>query len=618
MSKHASFVVIFSLLISGATQAGYIHQQNQFYNEPFEYWYTIYSNGYVVIHHAVQGQVFQFDVTHDGHDADINLITADENAGPVTIEILPFHGQNHGADNVKEIRLAVPGVTSVIQALSVAYNVGDLGPVAATRIENDFKCEFGHIMNDITVGSLWGTLDAHTMRNITITNQTSPPPGQPGARIYMRGDYSHRLDVLADDLEYLQIDGSVFSGASFHVGGDAWYVEFGQSTVYDGVGFEVDHDLHEFVCYGVWNGDLTVGHDWLLGHYIADPSFEGTITVENDYWANVTSQTTWYTPIVVGDPELGVGDWRGSLTTPLNWPIFAPITIHGHVAYSGSITSGADLWQDYPISVGGDMDGLIDVTGSIPCDITIGSSMTGRIVTSLDLTGNIVIGGDMASDTAGIWIGRNLSSSGLAHGHIIVNGMFGGAPNCTVQIAGIMENPTAFISFNYDAPPPLDSWPAYPPSAVRVGANLYYETEPSLHIWGISKCRGDMDNSHAVDFNDINPFVQALSYPGDYALAYPGLAGSMVWHGDCTCDGAFNFADINPFVARIGKPCDPNCAGADGPPSAPPEQTAEALRTHVRPENRVPLLSIVAQTAMQARSRAVRDYWQAVYEHLTR
>jgi len=559
MSKHASFVVVCSLLIGGTTYAGYIHQQNQFYNEPLGYWYSIQPNSVVMIHHAVQGQVFQFDVTYDGQDTDINLITADENAGPVTIEVLPFHGQNYGADNVMEIRLGnIAGVTGVIQGLSVMFNVGDLGPVTATRIENDFKCEYGHITNDVTVGSLWGTLDAHSMQNVRVTDATAPPPGSglPRPRIINRGaSYAYTVYV-AGDLEYLELYGALAEGGLIDVDGDALGIVLGATSSYGNI--DVEQDLYEFTCWGAWGGDLRIGHDWLLGHYINNPSSDGTITVENDYRATVISAGTWYTPIVVGTPERIVGNWYGSLSTPRNWSIFAPITIGGHMFPSGSIISGWYLPAHADISVGGNMEGEIQVwrdeypppgPGHVLSDITVVGDLKGRILAQGDLTGNIVVGANMTGEAAYIQV-ENLNSTGLDRGHIIVNGMFGAAVNCTVEILGQIIGP-AFVCFNYDAPPPPDSWPVYPPSAVRVGANSYYETEPSLHIWGISNCRGDMDNNHALDFNDINPLVQAIGDPDGYDLAYPGLGGSRVWHCDCNCDFSCNFDDINAFVELI-------------------------------------------------------------------
>ena len=60
---------------------------------------------------------------------------------------------------------------------------------------------------------------------------------------------------------------------------------------------------------------------------------------------------------------------------------------------------------------------------------------------------------------------------------------------------------------------------------------------------------GDMDCDGDVDFDDINPFVLALSGEAAYLAQYP----DCVWlNGDCDGDGDVDFDDINPFVALIG------------------------------------------------------------------
>jgi hypothetical protein len=56
---------------------------------------------------------------------------------------------------------------------------------------------------------------------------------------------------------------------------------------------------------------------------------------------------------------------------------------------------------------------------------------------------------------------------------------------------------------------------------------------------------GDLDCDGAVTFDDINPFVLALSNPATYEAAYPNC---NIWNADCNSDGLVNFDDINPFV----------------------------------------------------------------------
>jgi subtilisin family serine protease len=60
---------------------------------------------------------------------------------------------------------------------------------------------------------------------------------------------------------------------------------------------------------------------------------------------------------------------------------------------------------------------------------------------------------------------------------------------------------------------------------------------------------GDLNCDGTIDFDDINPFVLALSNPTAYQAAYPNC---NILNGDCDFDGDVDFDDINPFVALLG------------------------------------------------------------------
>lgn len=60
---------------------------------------------------------------------------------------------------------------------------------------------------------------------------------------------------------------------------------------------------------------------------------------------------------------------------------------------------------------------------------------------------------------------------------------------------------------------------------------------------------GDLNCDGVVDFDDINPFVIALSGEAAYYAAYPDCNW---YNADCNEDGAVDFDDINPFVNMIG------------------------------------------------------------------
>ncbi|MEW6249275.1 MAG: penicillin acylase family protein [Planctomycetota bacterium] len=60
--------------------------------------------------------------------------------------------------------------------------------------------------------------------------------------------------------------------------------------------------------------------------------------------------------------------------------------------------------------------------------------------------------------------------------------------------------------------------------------------------------RGDLNCDEAVNFDDINPFVLALTDPAGYGQQYPNCS---IITGDINRDGVVNFDDINPFVAVL-------------------------------------------------------------------
>jgi predicted small integral membrane protein len=64
----------------------------------------------------------------------------------------------------------------------------------------------------------------------------------------------------------------------------------------------------------------------------------------------------------------------------------------------------------------------------------------------------------------------------------------------------------------------------------------------------VGGCTGDTNCDDMVDFDDINPFVLALSDPAGYASAYPNC---NILSADCNGDGFVDFDDINPFVAIL-------------------------------------------------------------------
>ena len=78
-------------------------------------------------------------------------------------------------------------------------------------------------------------------------------------------------------------------------------------------------------------------------------------------------------------------------------------------------------------------------------------------------------------------------------------------------------------------------------------------TSPDLNKNGIpDECeglKGDLNCDGKIDFDDIDPFVLALSDKGAYQAQYP----NCLWlNADCNKDGHVNFDDVDPFVSLIG------------------------------------------------------------------
>jgi hypothetical protein len=68
------------------------------------------------------------------------------------------------------------------------------------------------------------------------------------------------------------------------------------------------------------------------------------------------------------------------------------------------------------------------------------------------------------------------------------------------------------------------------------------------HLTIVERRLGDLNCDGVVDFDDINPFVLALSDPSAYNLAYPDCD---LLNADCNGDGVVDFDDINAFVALL-------------------------------------------------------------------
>jgi hypothetical protein len=86
--------------------------------------------------------------------------------------------------------------------------------------------------------------------------------------------------------------------------------------------------------------------------------------------------------------------------------------------------------------------------------------------------------------------------------------------------------------------PPTGPWS--PAHSGEVASVIVLGTRVSL--------RGDLNCDGALNFDDVNAFVLALSDPAGYRAAYP-TCGYLL--ADINADGAVTFDDIDPFVAIL-------------------------------------------------------------------
>ncbi|MBL8880739.1 MAG: hypothetical protein JNG88_16620 [Phycisphaerales bacterium] len=277
-------------------------------------------------------------------------------------------------------------------------------------------------------------------------------------------------------------------------------------------------------------------------------------------------------------------------------------TVNGDM--SGTISVGLSGFSPAAtIDILGDVDGLVRLFG--------GGQGTGH--------GTIHIAGDVQRPDGqpSIEIQGTLGDGG----RILIDGSLrsGDSGTNTPEITIGALSAGAGLSVDFDGWNLGDDWSD---AEIVVGTNSYFANTPSVHLWEIQPCRGDMNNDGAVNNFDIDPFVLALIDPEIYSETFPGLEGSRVYHGDCNCDGLFNNFDINAFVARLAEEengcCDAGCPGCQyfGPnEQREPKSVAAQLATNVSRERYDGMRIIVADVAANEEN-SDGEYWAAVLDYL--
>ncbi|MEW6252035.1 MAG: hypothetical protein AB1716_15455 [Planctomycetota bacterium] len=532
----------------------------------------------------LQPGLFKLQSVTNGQLDVINHITVDAScpAGDIYVYVVrnpdEVGGQQHepGASNLKEINLTGSAAVGRISEVVITGELGELGMTRGHYLSGDVA---GVVHTNIEVAAL-GTFACQTLRSLTVTGgEGNPIP----ADLRVRADWPAspaQSETISwpgpcGNLEFF----SIGPLGVVQLGGEVASVTVAPGNIEGEL--RIDGTVQLIMTTGVVGGFLHA--DTLVNWYGVAPSvLTGAVDIDN----------------LTGTLEFGDG---GDVIT-------GAITINDDLPVTGKIST---FW--------GNLAGEIVVHGSVFGTIWAGTNAWGI---RPHIAGTVRIEGDLDGHVGALgYLGDPGQQENFAHVQVL--GKLGRTWPYAALIAfddGMAQGHT-YVSVDYDGYHPSDH-PFGSQSYVRIANDFYYGNAFAARVFETTPCRADMGNSGTPDFDDINPFVAALSDPtgGQMAIGWPGREGSRVFHGDCTCDGILNFLDIDPFVLRITEGCcweycGP-CPGAGDGLAA--EELAGELRAHTRRELYPELLRTAWAAAGGLPDPARRTYWRAVYEHLTR
>ena len=135
-----------------------------------------------------------------------------------------------------------------------------------------------------------------------------------------------------------------------------------------------------------------------------------------------------------------------------------------------------------------------------------------------------------------------------------LSGTYFFADYCTARIWSLRYNGTTVTDFQ-ERTSQLGGGGGFPITSITSfgedDAGEVYILSQGGNIYRIIQAgpqQGDLNNDGAVNFGDINAFVQALADPAGYQTQF-GFPPERA--GDLNCDGVADFGDINPFVALL-------------------------------------------------------------------
>ena len=167
---------------------------------------------------------------------------------------------------------------------------------------------------------------------------------------------------------------------------------------------------------------------------------------------------------------------------------------------------------------------------------------------------------------------------------------------------------------------------------ILIGEDEYTENTPAARVWETTSCKGDMNNDDSLDFDDIDPFLLAVSDPQEFADEFPGLGPAiglgdnpMLYHGDFdgdgsdACDGVVDGHDGDAIAKILSEQCcisdcdDESCASFG--PGGGPEAFADNLGAYVSPAG-IDALVEMMQGVMESLPPERQEFWEDVFEAL--
>ncbi|MCH8806496.1 MAG: hypothetical protein IH986_10455 [Planctomycetes bacterium] len=548
----------------------------------------------------------------------INNITVDNEtaSGDFTIWI-----QNDptgaGASNLEQMNLTYDNGTS---SVGVIWLTGDLGNVDAVTLETLDGAIFidGDILNTLTVET-WDTDAAITADNVVGTITINDDVDDDidildtlSGTVNINGDLSGEFTVVDTLSGTLNISGNMIGridindtlSGTIDVTGDIPETSGKHVRIKYMTGGHIEcNDMGLLLTEGVKGDDwLVIGHALTIPQVVAT-THTGTVVINGELSGRVYVRgfsALTFTVDTIDAPD--DPPWRdGGIEATGGFTAASSITVtnfpRGRIGIPREVLDD-ELLPTLPF------DGTITISGSMAAAAKIDTlnPTSDPEERAVDIGAVIHVNGDMAG---------SIESTNNLTGQVRIDGsLLDGQAGDEIVIAGSLVGLGA-VAVDWNGWDAGDSW-ADGATVKEGSAAAYTGNTPAEHVWEITDVAGDMNNDDAFNGADIDPFFLAIGDPQSlYEDAFPGLIGSIVFHGDFTCDGLVNGADIDPFFVALGGGT--TCRGFN---FMTPEHIAWLIETNVRPDRLERAILLVAEYVNVWARGERRVFWSEVLELL--